>query len=67
MHDSACATLDTMKFNLDSVQEDTRRLGIILVAAGVLNAFFEDGDPLTGMTIILVGLLGLVVGNLERE
>ena len=56
-----------MKFNLDSVQEDTRRLGIILVAAGVLNAFFEGGDTLTGITVILVGLVGLVVGNLERE
>ena len=56
-----------MKFNPDSVQEDTRRLGIILVAAGVLNAFFDDGDPLTGIIVILVGLVGLVVGNLERE
>ena len=56
-----------MKFNLDSVQEDTRRLGIILVAAGVLNAFFEGGDTLTGVTVILVGLVGLVADNLERE
>ncbi|MCY4363226.1 MAG: hypothetical protein OXE42_13755 [Gammaproteobacteria bacterium] len=55
-----------MRFNLDSVQEDTLRLGIILVAAGVLNAFFEGGDTLTGITVILVGLLGFVVDNLER-
>ena len=67
MHYSACATLDMMKFSLDSVQEDTRRMGIILVAAGVLNAFFEGGDTLTGITVILVGLVGLIVGNLERE
>ena len=54
MHYSARATLDLMKFNLDSAQEDARRLGIILVAAGVLNAFFEGGDTLTGITVILV-------------
>ena len=40
---------------------------IILVAARVLNAFFEGGDTLTGIIVILVGLVGLVVGNLERE
>lgn len=29
-----------VKFNLASVQEDTRRLGIVLVAAGILGALF---------------------------
>lgn len=58
---------EVMKFNLDSVQEDTRRLGIILVAAGVLNALFEGKEPLTGIVVMLVGILGLVVGNLQRE
>ena len=56
-----------MKFNLDTVREDTRRFGMILVAAGVLNTFFEDSDPLTSVITLLVGILVLVVGNLENE
>ena len=64
---NALCYTETMKFNLDTVREDTRRFGMILVAAGVLNTFFEDSDPLTSVITLLVGILVLVVGNLENE
>ena len=51
---NALCYTETMKFNLDTVREDTRRFGMILVAAGVLNTFFEDSDPLTSV-ITLAG------------
>lgn len=50
---------ETAKFNLDLVQGDTRRPGVILIVAGVLNAIFDDGNPLTGLGVMLVVLWDL--------
>lgn len=48
-----------MNFNLTPAREDVRRIGIVLVSAGLLNAFLEGADPL-----VAAGL-ALVLGNLE--
>lgn len=56
-----------MKFNLDTIREDTRRLGLILVAAGIINPIFQDKDPLISLSVIIVGILMLLIGNAEDK
>lgn len=56
-----------MKFNLDTIREDTRRLGIILVAAGIINPIFQDKDPLISLSVIITGILMLLIGNAEDK
>ena len=54
-------------FNPTPSREDVRRLGIILASAGLLSAFLEDGDPLVAAGLALVGIVALVLGNLEHN
>ena len=56
-----------MSFNLETIREDTRRLGIILVAAGIINPIFQDKDPLISLSVIITGLLMLLIGNAEDK
>jgi len=56
-----------MKFNLETAREDTRRIGIILAAAGILNGVLEGGEPVVVLGLCLVGIVALVVGNLEKS
>ena len=56
-----------MSLNLITVQEDMRRLGIILTSAGLLSGFLEGGAPLTVYGLILAGILPLVIGNLRHQ
>ena len=54
-----------MNFNLTTAREDVRRIGIVLVSAGLLSAFLEGADPLVAAGLALVGIVALVLGNLE--
>ena len=56
-----------MNFNPTTSREDIRRLGIILASAGLLSAFLEGGDPLVAAGLALVGIVALVLGNLEHN
>ncbi|MCY4428372.1 MAG: hypothetical protein OXC05_15275 [Halieaceae bacterium] len=50
-----------------TVQEDMRRLGVILTSAGLLSVLLEDGNLLAASGLALTGLLSLVVGNLRYQ
>ena len=64
-HFCLCYTAIAMIFNPTTTREDIRRLGIILVSAGLLSAFLEGGDLLVAAGLALVGIGALVIGNLE--
>ena len=54
-----------MNFNLTTAREDVRRIGIVLVSAGLLSTFLEGADPLVAARLAMVGIVALVPGNLE--
>ena len=53
-------------FDKNTLSEDIRRLGIILVAGGLVSGFLEDGDTLVATGFSLAGLIGLLIGNLAK-
>ena len=55
-----------MKLNLSTTAEDARRLGIILIAAGLASGFLE-GHVLSASALTGIGLALSWYGNLEQQ
>ncbi|MCY4155259.1 MAG: hypothetical protein OXE97_05655 [Gammaproteobacteria bacterium] len=62
-----CYTYQTMKLNLITTAEDCRRLGIILIAAGLVAGFLEEGQVLSAGLLTGIGLVVSWYGNLEQR
>ncbi len=56
-----------MRFNERGVRKDSRQIGVILAATGLLSAVLEQVNPWAGICVGLVGFVVVSVGNLERE
>lgn len=56
-----------MKLNLTTTAEDARRLGIILMAAGLVAGFLEEGQVLSAGLLTGIGLAVSWYGNLEQR
>ncbi|MCY4337280.1 MAG: hypothetical protein OXD47_00590 [Gammaproteobacteria bacterium] len=56
-----------MKLNLITTAEDCRRLGIILIAAGLVAGFLEEGQVLSAGLLTGIGLVVSWYGNLEQR
>ncbi len=62
-----CYTCQAMKLNLITTAEDCRRLGIILIAAGLVAGFLEEGQVLSAGLLTGIGLVVSWYGNLEQR
>ena len=56
-----------MKLNLNTTAEDCRRPGIILIAAGLVAGFLEQGQALSAGLLTGLGLAVSWYGNLEQR
>ena len=54
-----------MKLNLSTTAEDARRLGIILIAAGLASGFLEEANVLSAVALTGIGAALSWYGNLE--
>ena len=55
-----------MKLNLSTTAEDARRLGIILIAAGLVAGFLEGSQVFSAAALTGIGLVLYWYGNLEQ-
>lgn len=55
-----------MKLNLSTTAEDARRLGIILIAAGLVAGFLEGSQVFSAAALTGIGLVLSWYGNLEQ-
>ncbi|MCY4362820.1 MAG: hypothetical protein OXE42_11645 [Gammaproteobacteria bacterium] len=55
------------KLNLSTTAEDARRLGIILIAAGLVSGFLEGTNVLSASALTGIGLALSWYGNLEQQ
>ena len=53
--------------HVDSVREDSRRVGIILATAGLLSAALKEGSLWIGASLVTAGLALMLLGYLEDE
>lgn len=58
---------DHMAFNSNKLRDETRRLGVILIAAGLLGGLLEDAGPLVASGLVLGGAAALLMGCLDEE
>lgn len=56
-----------MTFNSNKLRDETRRLGVILIAAGLLAGLLEDADLTVVIGLILIGIVTLVSGCLDED
>ena len=56
-----------MAFNSNKLRDETRRLGVILIAAGLLGGLLEDVGLLVVSGLVLGGIVMLLAGCLEEE
>ena len=61
------AIVDRMAFNSGKLRDETRRLGVILIAAGLLGGLLEDAGLLVVSGLVLGGAVALLVGCLDEE
>ena len=58
---------DGMIFNSNKLRDETRRLGVILIAAGFLGGLLEDADIMVVSGLVLTGIIALLTGCLDEE
>ncbi len=58
---------ESMRLNLNSIREDSRRVGIILGTTGLLGAVLDQVDSWIGASLGLTGLALLLIASLESE
>ena len=56
-----------MAFNSSKLRDEARRLGVILIAAGLLGGLLEDASILVMSGLVLGGALILLAGCFEEE
>ena len=56
-----------MKFNSNKLQDETRRLGVIMIAAGLLSGLLENADLLIVSGLIFGGTAALLIGCMDEE
>lgn len=56
-----------MAFNSNKLRDETRRLGVILIAAGLLGGLLEDAGLVVVSSLVLVGIIALLTGCLDEE
>ncbi len=56
-----------MTFNSNKLHDETRRLGVILIAAGLLGGLLEDIGLVIVSSLVVVGIILLLVGCLDEE
>ena len=61
------ALVDRMAFNSGKLRDETRRLGVILIAAGLFGGLLEDAGLLVVSGLVLGGAAPLLVGCLDEE
>lgn len=54
-----------LEFNEETIREDFRRLGVVMISAGLIHGILEGGDPLVAVFLALSGFFSLVLGNLR--
>ena len=54
-------------FNSSKLRDETRRLGVILIAAGLLGRLLENAGLLVAIGLSLAGAVMLLVGCFEEE
>ena len=55
-----------MNLNLKTTAEDARRLGFILIAAGLVAGFLEESQVISAGLLTEIGLVLSWYGNLEQ-
>ncbi len=57
-----------MKLDREKIQEEARKLGLVLIAGGVAARVFQHSiDTLTAIGVVLIGVGFVVIGALSAD